>query len=74
MSNPNPLNARVLLELADIVQLKRGPHLVETWRTEAASGRPVAAWQMRRQLREAFRDEWRDYMFPGAKPPTPPRY
>lgn len=60
--NPNPLNARTLLELADVVQDKRGPRLVEEWRREAKAGRPLPAWRMRRQLREAFRDEWRRVM------------
>lgn len=62
MSNPNPLNPATLLELADQLEQRRGPMLVEKWRTEAAAGRPVLAWRMRRQMREAFRDEWRRRM------------
>lgn len=62
MSNPNPLNRHSLGELADQVEHQRGPVLVERWRQAAAAGNPVPAWRMRRQLREAFRDEWRRRM------------
>lgn len=57
MSRENPLTAVNLLELADAIELRRGPMLVERWRRE-----PVPAWRMRRQIREAFRDEWRARM------------
>lgn len=57
MTRENPLTPQNLLELADVVELKRGPALVEKWRRE-----PEPAWRMRRQLREAFRDEWRRRM------------
>jgi hypothetical protein len=64
MSNPNPLNPRNLLELADELERKRGPVLVERWRVTAAAGTPEPAWRMRRQIREAFRDEWRRRLEP----------
>lgn len=57
MSRENPLTARNLLELADVIESQRGPVLVERWRRD-----PLPAWKMRRQLREAFRDEWRRRM------------
>jgi len=62
MSNPNPLNATTLRELADVLEGKRVPVLVERWRREAAAGQPVQTWRMRRQVRDAFRDEWRRRM------------
>lgn len=54
MSNPNPINARLLEELADRLEQRRVPRLVDKWREQ-----PPAAWQMRRQVRDAMRDEWR---------------
>lgn len=57
MSHENPLTAMNLEDLAVAIETRRGPILVERWRRE-----PVPAWQMRRQLREAFRDEWRSRM------------
>lgn len=65
MSNPNPLNPRNLLEMADELESKRGPVLVERWRRSAAAGEPEPAWRMRRQVREAFRDEWRRRVEPA---------
>lgn len=57
MSHENPLTAFNLLELADAIEHRRGPQLLERWRRD-----PLPAWRMRRQLREAFRDEWRARM------------
>jgi hypothetical protein len=63
MSNPNPLNRDTLRELADVLERRRVPMLVERWRRQQHdTGQPVLAWRMRRQVREAFRDEWRRRM------------
>lgn len=51
------LDARMLSELADRLERRRVPMLVEKWRADPAG--PPAAWQMRRQVRDAMRDEWR---------------
>ena len=59
MSNPNPLNATMLRELADELERRRAPRLVGRWREREAAGMAVPAWKKRRELREAFRDEWR---------------
>lgn len=51
------LDSKMLEDLADTMERRRVPMLVEKWRADPAG--PPAAWQMRRQVRDAMRDEWR---------------
>lgn len=61
------IDRTLILDLADDLEHRRIPRLVEKWRRETAGGAVLPAWRMRREAGDALRDAWRHELEHGGR-------